>query len=165
MKRYNPRYYLAYGSNLNVGQMSVRCPNAKIIGTGEIPDYRLMFKGSKTGSFLTIEPCKGKSVPVAVWMVTGYDEERLDRYEGFPIFYYKKEMIIKTRLSWFHSEAYENIKAFVYIMHEDRSHGIPSNVYVKTCLEGYKSFNFDPRILKEAYLYSKNKVEEVKENA
>ena len=50
------RYYLAYGSNLNVRQMKLRCPTARIVGTATIEGYRLMFKGSKTGSYLTIEP-------------------------------------------------------------------------------------------------------------
>ena len=50
------RYYIAYGSNLNVQQMRWRCPGARIIGTSEMKDYRLLFKGSKTGSYLTIEP-------------------------------------------------------------------------------------------------------------
>ena len=48
------RYYVAYGSNLNVRQMRMRCPYARIIGTSVIPNYRLMFKGSKTGSYLTM---------------------------------------------------------------------------------------------------------------
>ena len=53
------RYYIAYGSNLNVQQMRWRCPGARIIGTSELKDYRLLFKGSKTGSYLTVEPEKG----------------------------------------------------------------------------------------------------------
>ena len=58
------RYYIAYGSNLNVPQMRWRCPDARIIGTGEIRDYELLFKGSMTGSYLTIEKAEGESVPV-----------------------------------------------------------------------------------------------------
>lgn len=27
------KYYIAYGSNLSVGQMAYRCPDAKVIGT------------------------------------------------------------------------------------------------------------------------------------
>ena len=27
------RYYIAYGSNLNVQQMQMRCPHAKVVGT------------------------------------------------------------------------------------------------------------------------------------
>ena len=84
------RYYIAYGSNLNIRQMRMRCPSARIIGTSEIPDYELLFKGSKTGSYLTIESKEGSRVPVAAWEVSAEDELALDRYEGFPTFYYKK---------------------------------------------------------------------------
>ena len=48
------RYYIAYGSNLNVYQMKFRCPNARIIGTTVVPNYELLFKGSKTGSYLSL---------------------------------------------------------------------------------------------------------------
>ena len=91
------RYYIAYGSNLNVRQMKYRCPTAKIVGTAVIGDYELLYKGSKTGSYLTIEKKKGSVVPVAVWEVTPQDEHSLDIYEGYPNFYYKKNM--KIRLS------------------------------------------------------------------
>ena len=56
------KFYLAYGSNLNVKQMQFRCPDARIVGTAEIPNYQLLFKGSKTGSYLTIEPKRGCTV-------------------------------------------------------------------------------------------------------
>ena len=60
------RYYIAYGSNLNVRQMRMRCPSARRIGTSELKDYELFFKGSKTGSYLTVEKKPGSSVPVGV---------------------------------------------------------------------------------------------------
>lgn len=125
------RYYIAYGSNLNIRQMRMRCPSARIIGTSEIPDYELLFKGSRTGSYLTIEPKKGSRVPVAAWEVNAEDEQALDRYEGFPTFYYKAEI-------------------FVYIMHENRPYGVPSRFYMATCLEGYRSFGFDETYLLDA---------------
>ena len=46
------RYYIAYGSNLNIPQMRMRCPGARIIGTSVVEGYRLLFKGSRTGSYL-----------------------------------------------------------------------------------------------------------------
>ena len=64
-------------------------PDAKAVGTGVIKDYRLMFKGSKTGSYPTIEPAKGYEVPVGVWSVTPEGRRMLDIYEGYPRFYYK----------------------------------------------------------------------------
>ena len=60
------RYYIAYGSNLNIPQMRMRCPGARITGTSVIEDYELLFKGSKTDSYLTIEPKAGASVPVEI---------------------------------------------------------------------------------------------------
>lgn len=49
------KYYIAYGSNLNVRQMKFRCPTAKVVGTSVIKGYELLYKGSKTGSYLTID--------------------------------------------------------------------------------------------------------------
>ena len=60
------KYYLAYGSNLNVRQMRYRCPEARIVGISVIKNYELLYKGSKTGAYLTIEKKKGSLVPVAV---------------------------------------------------------------------------------------------------
>lgn len=143
------RYYIAYGSNLNIRQMRMRCPSARIIGTSEILDYELLFKGSKTGSYLTIEPKEGSRVPVAAWEVNAKDELALDRYKGFPTFYYKKEMLLPIK--GIRSGKIWRRDTFVYIMHEDRVLGVPSNFYMQTCLSGYKSFGFDPKFLHEAY--------------
>lgn len=140
--------YLAYGSNLNVPQMRRRCPGATILGTAELKGWELLFRGSRTGSYLTIEEKEGGAVPVAVWDVTPEDEERLDRYEGFPRFYYKKEM--KVRVKGIRTGRRRTVTAFVYIMHEDRPAGIPSDFYMDVCREGYDTFYFDKRILEEA---------------
>ena len=139
------RYYIAYGSNLNVRQMKFRCPTAKVVGTSVIKGYELLYKGSKTGSYLTIEKKNGSVVPVAVWEVTADDEKNLDAYEGYPNFYYKKNM--KIRLS----ETGKTIDAFVYIMHEERKLGIPSYAYVRTCVQGYRDFGFDLKHLRLAF--------------
>ena len=61
------RYYIAYGSNLNIRQMKMRCPGARIIGTSVIEDYRLLFKGKPQRFLPDIEPKEGSSVPVAAW--------------------------------------------------------------------------------------------------
>ena len=146
------RYYLAYGSNLNVRQMRFRCPTALVVGKGVILDYRLLFKGSKTGSYLTIEKAKGYEVPVAVWKVDEACEESLDRYEGYPSFYYKKEIEIDFKS--IKKGLPRHSKAFVYIMHEERELGIPSRGYVEVCLEGYRTFGFNPILIEEAIIKS-----------
>ena len=133
------RYYIAYGSNLNIRQMKFRCPTARIIGTATLPDYELLFKGSKTGSYLTVEPKQGKSVPVAVWETTEADEAAL--------------VGIRTG-------KVRKRKVYVYIMHEDRPIGIPSYHYVATCLEGYRAFEFDENILFQAIEKSRRECHE-----
>lgn len=147
------RYYLAYGSNLHRQQMRYRCPDAEMVGTAIIPNYRLMFKGSKTGAYLTIEPAEGYLVPVGVWAVSKQDERHLDRYEGYPTFYYKKEMTVTIKDYETGKSRQEN--AFVYIMHEDRPLGVPTSMYVQTCVIGYLQFGFDATLLDEALAYSR----------
>ena len=152
------RYYIAYGSNLNISQMRMRCPGARIIGTSVIEDYQLLFKGSKTGSYLTIEPMKGADVPVVIWEVTETDEKALDRYEGYPNFYYKKEMNLD--ITGIKTKKVRRRYAFVYIMHEERELGIPSGFYVKTCLDGYRAFGFDEKYLFDAIRISRRDTHE-----
>ena len=144
------RYYLAYGSNLNIAQMQFRCPDATVAGTAVIPDYELLFKGSLTGAYLTIEPKQGAQVPVGVWEVSLADEQKLDRYEGFPNFYYKKN--IRLPVADNRTGKTRQRDAFVYVMHEDRKLGVPTSFYVRTCLEGYRDFGFDPAPLRQAFL-------------
>ena len=143
------RYYIAYGSNLNIRQMKRRCPGATILGTANLKGWELLFKGSGTGSYLTIEECEGGTVPVVIWDVTPADEAALDRYEGFPSFYYKKE--IRLQYKGIRTGKRRTVTAFAYIMHEDRPVGVPSQYYMATCMEGYKTFRFDRRVLAAAY--------------
>ena len=150
------RYYIAYGSNLNVEQMRLRCPDAAIVGTAILKGYELVFKGSKTGSYLTIEESEGGEVPVAVWAVSAADEKRLDLYEGYPQFYYKLEDIPLTvkhpEMGWT-----KKVKAFVYVMDESRTYGVPSSYYMRVCHEGYKHFGFELGYLIEAYRKSERR--------
>lgn len=150
------RYYIAYGSNLNVQQMRWRCPGARIIGTAELQDYRLLFKGSKTGSYLTVEPEKECTVPVAVWEVTDQDELALDRYEGYPSFYYKTEMTLDVK--GIRTGKLRRRRAFVYIMREERPYGIPTSSYLSICGQGYRFFGFPVDKLLEACRYSRERM-------
>ncbi len=137
------RYYMAYGSNLNIGQMKYRCPGAEVVTTATLKNWKLVFRGSKTGSYLTIEKAKGYSVPIALWRITKDDELSLDFYEGYPSFYYKRRFILPCDDGRKH-------RAFAYIMHEHRPIGVPSARYMDVCAEGYDAFGFDLNILKTA---------------
>lgn len=149
------KVYLAYGSNLNIPQMRTRCPGAKIVGTGEIKDCRLLFKGSLTGAYLTIELHKGASVPVAAWEVTREDEVFLDRYEGYPRFYTKEN--IRLPITGIHGGK-KTLDAFCYVMRKDALPGLPSGWYFEVCREGYRTFGFDEKELAKAVRATKEEM-------
>lgn len=79
------KLYMAYGSNLNLRQMALRCPTAKVVGTKMLDGYQMIFQ-----QVATIVPKEGATVPVAIWQIDAECERALDRYEGFPTLYRKE---------------------------------------------------------------------------
>ncbi len=146
------KIYIAYGSNIDVRQMTARCPEAELLGTGFLEGWRLMFKGSKTGAYATIEKENGLIVPVLIWRISEKDEARLDRYEGFPRFYYKRTVqVVKTDADGIRCGV---TRGMAYIMHEERKLGTPSVPYFGLLEKAYQQFGFDEEILGKAYEYS-----------
>ena len=98
--------YIAYGSNMVAEQMAHRCPGAKLIGTGYLPNHRLEFY-----LHATVERTRahGAKVPVAVWEISEEDERSLDRYEGFPTYYTKHKRTVQM-------DDGSRIEGMVYIM-------------------------------------------------
>ena len=145
------RYYLAYGSNLNRSQMRHRCPDAYPVGTCLLKNHKLVFRRG----FLTIEPEQGASVPVAVWAISRDDEKNLDRYEGYPRFYYKKEFPLV-----FSGREGDQVREIIvdgmaYIMTDGFPIQAPSDTYMRTCMEGYLNFGINPDPLLDAYREAK----------
>ena len=99
------KYYVAYGSNLNIRQMLRRCPGAKLVRDWVLINYELQFRGSKTGAYLTVVKKKNGTVPVAVWKITEEDEKRLDRYEGFPMVYKTEQSVFDW---WMNPDEHES---------------------------------------------------------
>lgn len=142
------RYYIAYGSNLNISQMQGRCSCATVHAVGKIPDYRLAFKALGTYAYATVVPCKGDDVPVVIWQITAQDERSLDRYEGFPAHYYKELLTVEA--------GSKTLQGMAYIMNEKAVYRLPSRQYLKTVLEGYRSFGLEETALCEAYYRAEN---------
>ncbi|MDU5141853.1 MAG: gamma-glutamylcyclotransferase family protein [Paenibacillus dendritiformis] len=149
--------YAAYGSNMHIEQMKMRCPDAYIIGIGRIEDYELEFKG-----VATISKHVGLFVPVVLWMISERDEIALDRYEGVSVGLYRKELI-KVKLESINgendvfdeSDIPVELGAMVYIMNaESRSIFAPTRTYYETILEGYQHNNIDVRPLSVAAIKS-----------
>lgn len=141
MKNY--KYYFSYGSNLNIHQMSKRCPAARPVVTGVIKDYRLEFNGNFRGNgVLTIKPKKGAVVHGALWEVTRECWRSLDRYEGYPSLYRREVLDV-------HTESGEVVQAVVYIMNVGEP-VTPSTYYYNACAAGFDDFGLPVSALKRA---------------
>lgn len=114
--------YIAYGSNMNKGQMEFRCPKAKPIGACFLDGWRLVFRG-----VADIIQDKNAKVPVALWDLTKECEKALDRYEGVPRLYHK--VYLKGKDKTF----------LTYCMNSD-TFALPSINYFESIQEGYKDF-------------------------
>ena len=136
------KYYIAYGSNLNVKQMAIRCPDAKLIGTGLINNYELVFRGSRHSAVATVEPKNNSKVPVGIWEISDKDGRSLDIYEGYPKLYVKKPMLI--------SQGNVQYEAMLYVMSNGYNYGVPNNAYYQTILEGYNDCQLDTGYLEDA---------------
>lgn len=148
------KYYIAYGSNLNLKQMKMRCPDSKLIGTGMLDNYQLLFRSNnRHNAVATIEPCPGEKVPVGLFEISERDEKYLDIYEGFPNLYTKKYMTIQS----------QNIKdeAMVYVMNDGFDYGIPSQYYLDIIKQGYKDCHLDMEYLDNAVKEISEAVEEM----
>lgn len=134
--------YVAYGSNMDLRQMAWRCPEAVLLGKGTIHGYRLLFKGSMTGCYATIEPCEGGEVPVLLWEIGQRDEKNLDHYEGFPTFYQKRDIEVATER--------EKVTGMAYVMDATATCGEPGEWYYGVLECAYERFGFDKAILAKA---------------
>jgi len=86
--------YFAYGSNMDVQQMAVRCPDAVVVGTACLPGHRFLIN---THGVATVVPAQGEAVHGVLWEVSKADEASLDYYEGVAAGFYRK-VIARVRL-------------------------------------------------------------------
>jgi len=128
------KFYIAYGSNLNLEQMALRCPTATIYGIGMLINWKLTFRSMRGPAFATIEPSTGSQVPVIIWKIDKTSEKALDNYEGFPLFYYKRDIKVKM-------DNGRHLTGMVYIMNRKAVPGIPTKKYISTIAQGYLDNN------------------------
>lgn len=126
------RLYLAYGSNMNKDQMKRRCQHASIIGKTYLEDWQLTLP-----HFANIEKKKGQRTPALIWEITDKDERELDRCEGYPSCYDKREFLVDldgketTAMAYIMTDEYKNINK-------------PTRKgYVEAIMQGYADAGFE----------------------
>lgn len=147
------KVYAAYGSNMNREQMAIRCPKAKVIGTGILKDYKLTFRGLGRGGVANVEMSKGNRVPIVLWEITCECEVALDRYEGYPSLYTKRVIEITCKDK-------SKVKAMVYVMAK-RYESYPSEpceAYYHVIEDGYKANGLSTQKLSEALISTRGEI-------
>lgn len=136
------KLYAAYGSNLNLAQMAARCPSAKVYAKGVLNNWELVYRGAERNSHATIERKSGSTVPVLVWEIQPSDEASLDIYEGYPRYYFKRNVMVDIDG--------RKKKVMIYVMNTQQPPGRPSDSYIKTIRQGYSENNLDMTIFEKS---------------
>lgn len=79
-------FYFAYGSNLDLMQMQLKCPDAQFVSTARLDGYRVCFPRRsfvRDCAIISIEPDAADSVWGALYEIEDGDMKRLDEREGY----------------------------------------------------------------------------------
>src|SRR6202167_4547731 len=85
--------YFAYGSNLCVRQMALRCPDAADPRPAVLSDHDWLINERGVA---TVEPFAGNEVHGVLWQLSGHDLAVLDSAEGVPVRYRRNRMTVHT---------------------------------------------------------------------
>ncbi len=127
--------YFAYGSNMDPERMKKRGIRFSQRRWGVLRGWKLVFnkRASKNPEegYANIIPWEGEFVEGILYTIPEEDIKILDRYEGFPDHYYRKEL-------WIELKDGTKVKAQVYIAREDKTaSGLkPSKEYLSHLLKG-----------------------------
>jgi gamma-glutamylcyclotransferase (GGCT)/AIG2-like uncharacterized protein YtfP len=115
------RYYFAYGSNMDEGQMVLRCPNAKLVSRASLADHSFLINERGVAS---VTAATNRVVHGLLWTIDHTDEKALDRFEGTGRGHYRKEVLQIQQTTD------GAVDALVYIASSNKS-GIPRAGYME----------------------------------
>ena len=139
-------FYFAYGSNLNREGMSSRCADAEPLCPAVLKGWALTFRG-----VADIKPREGGRTHGALWRISDRDLERLDRYEGWPSLYRRELLPVRV--------GKEELVAITYVMNDDYV-GLPSALYYRSIVRGYKDWDLPLNSLEDAVPRVKKRLKE-----
>ena len=79
--------YFAYGSNMDLVQMSNRCERAATVSTAQLPSHRFIINSRGVA---TVVPDRASTVRGLLWRLSEEDQRSLDRHEGVVQGLYRK---------------------------------------------------------------------------
>ena len=117
-------YYFAYGRNTNLNDMEHRCHGAVRIDNAWIDGYAFKWRTAAD-----IELATDNYVVGVLWALTDEHLASLDRFEGFPNYYFRQRVIAKT--------GQQEYLSWVYMMVNQGSESMPGDEYRTALFEGY----------------------------
>lgn len=141
-----------YGSNLDPDQMAERCPDARIICTAYLPEYRLEFRGHSYGwggAVATVSQARGHSVPGVLYRCSPADVASLDRHEGHPAIYRRRRVTVTAEG--------RRRRVQAYIMQPGPETRAPSAAYFRAIYRGYLVWDLPVRILTQAVKHGRRR--------
>lgn len=123
------RWYFAYGMNTNLREMKLRCPAAVCWGPVVLPDHKFVFR-----LHADVEESPGRHVEGVLWELSEACEQALDRLEGFPHYYSKKQVIAEATKP---INGFTKFAAMVYYMNDQVVCEFPGSMYLSCVNEGY----------------------------
>ena len=131
-------YYFAYGSNLHHLQMKKRCPKCRYLKKFVLNNFQLTFRNK--GGWADIERKNNKKVYGAIYIISKYAENKLDKYEDYPIVY--KKIYFK----------YKGNNVMTYTMVRKTKLVPPTTRYLNIIKQGYKDCKINIKSLNIALL-------------
>ena len=151
------KLYFAYGSNINLEQMSHRCPDSAVVGPVTLDGYELLFRGNTRGNGVaTIAPKEGSTVHGLLWNITPQSERSLDLYEGFPHLYGKQTVTVQDK-------AGHKFQVMAYIMTENsrwQQPTMPSSYYFEGIWRGFEQNGLPTESLTQAWMHAAEEVDQ-----
>lgn len=114
--------------NTNVEEMAQRCPGARVVTTGWLDNYELVFR-----THADIQPKAGSRCHGVIWDIGIDDLFALDCLEGYPNYYIRFNVLANT--------AQGMLPVMVYQMADDRYIAPPSINYYTMLQQGYRTHN------------------------
>lgn len=125
--------YFAYGSNLCVRQMALRCPDATDPRPATLADHDWLINERGVA---TVEPFDGSLVHGVVWRLSDHDLATLDSAEGVPVRYRRDRLTVHTDDG--------PAEAWVYIDHRVDP-GPPRPGYLERIIDGARHHGLPQR--------------------
>ena len=122
-----PTMYFAYGSNMNLDQMAMRCPGAVLGQIARLADWQYFINGN---GYAGIEKKEGSSVLGCLWTLKEKHWRALDHYEGVAGGYYER---VEMEVELLGQNTFA--KVWVYLSC-DYQYGIPQPRYQTAVVEG-----------------------------